>query len=211
MNDGSGGVGVFAGRAADGERVAAVRGHIDFGCLVVETQQVHGVRADFRVEPDPGQDQDAVVVLADAQFADGGDHAGGEVAVGLPRGDAEVARQHRAGKGDHHFVALHEVVGAADDPLHAGGVDALAGEGLRLAFGDNADLAPVDGLAVGLRFLDDAQDLAHHDRALQGVRGAVDGLFFKADLDQFGHHVFGRCSGRYCCEFTQPGKWDTHC
>jgi len=133
------------------------------------------------------------------------------VPVGLPGGDAEVARQDRSGKGDHYFVALNEVVGAADDPLHAGGVDAVAGQGLFLARGDNPDLAPVDGLAVGLGFLDDAQDLAHHDGALEGVRGAVDVLFFKTDLDQFGHDVFGRCSGRYRCEFTQPGKWDTHC
>ena len=82
---------------------------------------------------------------------------------------------------------------------------------LLLPFGDHPDLAPVDGFAVGLGFLDDAQDLAHHDGALEGVRGPVDGFFFKADLDQFGHHVFGRCSGRYLREFTQPGKWDTHC
>ena len=151
------------------------------------------------------------MVLADAQFADGGDHAGRQVAVGLARGDAEVAGQDGTGKGDHHFVALNEVVGAADDALDAGRVDAVAGEGLLLAFRDNPDLAPVDGLAVGLRFLDDAQHLAHHNRALQGVRGAVDRFLFKANLDQFGHQVFGRCSGRYCCEFTQPGKWDTHC
>ena len=72
------------------------------------------------------------MVLADAQFADGGDHAGGEVAVGLARGDPEVPGQHGAGQGDHHLVTLHEVVGAADDALHAGGVDAVAGEGLLL-------------------------------------------------------------------------------
>ena len=82
---------------------------------------------------------------------------------------------------------------------------------LLLPFGDHPDLAPVDGFAVGLGFLDDAQDLAHHDGAPERVRGPVDCFFFKADLDQFGHHVFGRCSGRYLREFTQPGKWDTHC
>ena len=80
-----------------------------------------------------------------------------------------------------------------------------------LALGDNPDLAPVDGLAVGLGFLDDAQDLAHHDRPCEGVRGSVDGFFFKADLDELGHDVFGRCFGRYLREFAQPGKWDTHC
>ena len=45
----------------------------------------------------------------------------------------------------------------------------------------------------------------------RAVRGTVDRFFFKADLDELGHDVFGRCSGRYLREFTQPGKWDTHC
>ena len=115
------------------------------------------------------------------------------------------------GKGDHHLVAFDEVVGTADDALHAGGINALAGEALLPAFGDNPDLAPVDGLAVGLGLLDDAQHLAHHHRALEGVRRAVDCFFFKTDLDELGHDVFGRCSGRYLREFAQPGKGDTHC
>jgi len=67
---GPGGVGEFTGHAADGEGIAPVRGHVDLGCLVIETQQFHGVGADFRVEPDPGQHQDAVVVLADAKLTD---------------------------------------------------------------------------------------------------------------------------------------------
>ena len=88
----------------------------------------------------------------------------------------------------------------------------VAGEALLCALGDHADLAPVDGLAVGLRFLDDAQDLAHHDRGPGGESvGRWTCLFFEADLDEVGHDVFGRCSGRYLREFTQPGKWDTHC
>ena len=209
--DGAGGVSVFTRHAADGEAVAAVGGDVDFRSLVVEAEQLHRVGAELRVEPDPREHQDAVMVLADAQFTDGGDHAGGEVAVGLTGGDAEVARQHGAREGDHHLVAFNEVVGAADDPLHAGGVDAIAGQGLLLALGDHPDLAPVDGLAVGLGFLDDAQDLAHHDRAAEVVRGAVDLFFFEAYLDEFCHDVFGRCCGRYLREFTQPGKGDTHC
>ncbi|MCB5293643.1 hypothetical protein BJQ90_03098 [Arthrobacter sp. SO3] len=201
---------VFAGHPADGERIAAVRGDVDFGGLVVEIQELHGVGADSRVQPDPGQHQDAVVVLADAELTHGGDHPGGQVAVGFPRGNVEVAGQHGAGKGDHHLVAFHEVVGAADDALDTGGVDALAGEALLLALGDDPDLAPVDGLAVGLGFLDDVQDLAHHDGAPEGIRRPVDCFFFKTDLDQVCHNVFGRCSGRYLREFSQPGKWDTH-
>ncbi|CAH0325693.1 hypothetical protein SRABI128_05117 [Microbacterium sp. Bi128] len=151
------------------------------------------------------------MVLPDAEFADGGEHAGREVPVGLARGDPEVARQHGARKGDHHLVAFHEVVGAADDALHAGGIDAGAGQGLLTALGDNPDLAPVDGLAVGLGFLDDAEHLAHHDRTLDGVRGPVDCFFFEPDLDELRHDVFGRRFGRYLREFAQPGKWDTHC
>jgi hypothetical protein len=39
----------------------------------------------------------------------------------------------------------------------------------------------------------------------------VDRFFFESDLDELGHDIFGRRSGRYLREFTQPGKWDTHC
>ena len=151
------------------------------------------------------------MVIADAEFTHGGDHAGGEVAVGFARGDAEVAGQHGARKGDHHLVALNEVVRAADDALHAGGVDALAGEGLLLTLGDHADLAPVDGLAVGLGFLDQGQHLADDDGTLQGVGGPVHGLFFEADLHEVGHDFLGARIGRNGREFTQPGKGDTHC
>ncbi|MCY1229176.1 hypothetical protein D9M72_415330 [compost metagenome] len=204
-------MGIFTGDAADGERVAAVRSDVDFGGLVVEAEQFHGVGADFGIQPDPGEHQDAVVVLADAQFTDGGDHAGGQVAVGLPGGNVEVSGQHGTGKGDHYLVTFHEVVGAADNALDTRRVNAVAGEGLFLALGDHSDLAPVDGLAVGLRLLDQAQYLAHHHGAAERVRGAVDCFFFKTDLDQFCHDVFGRCFGRYLRELTQPGKWDTHC
>ncbi|MCY1382061.1 hypothetical protein D9M69_700420 [compost metagenome] len=123
----------------------------------------------------------------------------------------EVSGQYGTGKGDHHLVTLHEVVGAADDALDTRRVNTVAGKGLLPALGDHADLAPVDGLAVCLRLLDQAQYLAHHHGAAEGIRGTVDCFFFKTDLDQFCHDVFGRCFGRYLRELTQPGKWDTHC
>ena len=38
----------------------------------------------------------------------------------------------------------------------------------------------------------------------------MDRLFLEADLDQLGHDVFGRRSGRNLGILPQPGKWDTH-
>src|SRR5690606_2991556 len=108
-----------------------------------QTEQGQGVGADFRVQAQGGEHQDAVVVLSDAEFTDGGDHAGGDVAVGLARGDAEIAGQHGAGQGHNHLVPHLEVVRTADDALHSGGIDAVNVQGLRGAFGHYTDGAPV--------------------------------------------------------------------
>ena len=67
-----------------------------------------------------GQHQDARVVVADAELADRADHAVGDVAVGLARGDREAAGQHRAGQRDDDEVADGEVVRAADDAARLG-------------------------------------------------------------------------------------------
>src|SRR4051812_11955363 len=100
------------------------------------------------------------MVIADSQLADRSDHARRQMAVGLTCRDLEVSRQHCTREGDNHFVALNKVVRTADDALNAGRINALASEGLFLSLRNHPDLAPVDGLAIGLRFLDQAQDLA---------------------------------------------------
>ena len=164
---------------------------------VVQAEQGDRVGAELGVEAEALQQQDAVVLLAEAEFARGGDHAVGGVPVGLARGDRERAGQHGAREGRHHdLVADREVVGAADDAA-----------GLRLA---DIHLAPVDGLAVGLRLRLERQHLADHDGAFEAVRGAVDVFFFEADLHERGVDVFRGGVGGHIRELTKPAQWNAH-
>src|SRR4051812_45906780 len=122
----------LAGETADRQAVAAVGGDGDVQHRIPEIQQLQ------RVVPGLGrvgrEDQDAVVFVADAQFADGADHAVGDVPVRLAGRDLEATGQHGVRQGDDHKVARGEVVGAADDAPRL----ILTG----------VDLAPTDHLAV---------------------------------------------------------------
>ena len=122
-------------------------------------------RAEVRFE-----DQDAVVLVADAELADRADHAVGDVAVRLAGRDREAARQDRTGKRDDHEVVRGEVVRAADDPA-------------RLVLAD-VDLAPADRLAVLLRLVVEGQHAADDDRSRQRVGARLDPLDLEADADQ---------------------------
>ncbi len=179
----AGGVGVLAGHAADRERVAAVGRDVDLDGGVVQAEQRDRVGADGRVDAERREAQDALVVVAEAELAGGGDHAVGHVPVGRAGRDRERAGQHGAGQRHHDLVADEEVAGAADDAVH--GVAAVGG---RLAVGRDAHPAPPDGLAVGLRLLDELEHLAHDDRALELERVHV--LLFEADPHEGGVHVF---------------------
>jgi len=109
------------------------------------------------------------VVAADAQLARRGDHAVGDVAVGLARGDREAAGQHGAGQCDGHQVADGEVAGAADD----------AAGPFRVA---RVDLAPPDRLLEPGQLLD-LHDPAGDERAFQ-LRPAVDLLDLQTDAHE---------------------------
>ena len=122
---------------------------------VVEAEQRDRVRAELGVEAELVEAQDAVVLVAEAELARRGDHAVGDVAVGLARGDRERAGQHGAGQRHDDLVADEEVVGAADDAAHG-----VAAVGRGLALGGDTHLAPADGLAVGLRLVDELEHLA---------------------------------------------------
>ena len=173
----AGGVRVLAGDAADGERVAAVGRDIDLDGGVVEGEQADRIGSHGRVEVEFGQSQDAVVLVAESEFARRGDHPIGDMAVGLAGGDRERAGQHGSGQGHDDLVSDEEVACAADDAVH--GVAAI---GRRLALWGDAHLAPTDGLAVGLRFLDELEDLAHDDGTAQ--LEAVHVLLFEADAHE---------------------------
>ena len=204
LEGGSGSVGPFAGDTAQGECVAAVRSHVHLGRLVVQAQQLHRVGADLGVQAQGREHQDAAVVVADAQLAGRGNHAGRLVAVGLTGGNRETAGQHGAGQGHDDLVAGLEVVGAADDALHAGGLDALAGQGLLPTLRNHAHLAPVHGLAVRVGLGFHRENLAHHNRARHLVGGAVNVFFFQTNLHQGCHQIFSRSVLGDRHELAQP-------
>ena len=125
------------------------------------------------------------------------------MAVGLARGDLEVAGQHGTGQGHNDLVAWPEVVRTADDAAH---VFAAIGSGLPL--GGDAHLAPVDCLAVRLRLGLNREHLTDDERA--GEVEAANRLFLEADAHELCVHVLGGgCCGQRD-ELAEPAEWDPH-
>ena len=124
------------------------------------------------------QQNDAIVVVAQTQLTFGGTHAVGDVAVGLARFDLEVAGQHGTGQGDDDlFAGLH--VGRAADDAARHLVAVFVG---LVPFVAAVHVAPVDGLAVLLRFGGGVDHVADHNRA--GHLRGVNLLFLKTHLDK---------------------------
>ena len=178
----AGGQRVLARDAAHREAVAAVGRDVDLDHLVGEAEQLDGVLARLEAGDDLGvvaqpllEDDDAVVVVAEAELHRGADHAVGDVAVGLAGADLERAGEHAAGQDADDVVAGLEVVGAADDALRG----AL---GEHLAVLADVDLAPVDGLAVLLLLGRHLEHPADDQRALDVA--AVQRLLLQTHLDQ---------------------------
>ena len=175
---------VFAGHAAVRERIAAIRGDVDFQDRLVEVQQVHRVVAGLERlvflgrEAVVAQQDDAFVAVAQAELALRGAHAVGNVAVGLARFDPEIAGQHCARQGHDDLLAGGHVRGAADDAAR----HLLAVLVDRVVRGADVDMTPVDGLAVLLRFRRRVDDISDDDRT--GDLGGVDLLLLKTDPDQ---------------------------
>ena len=118
------------------------------------------------------------MVVAKTQFTLGCAHAVGDMAVGLARLNLEVAGQHGARQGDDDLLAgLH--IGCAADDATRHLVAVLVG---LVPFVATVHVAPVDDLAVLLRFGSGVHHVADHDRA--GHLGGVNLLFFKAHLDE---------------------------
>ena len=180
----AGGMMVFAGHATVRERIAAIRGDVDFQDRLVEVQQVHRVVAGLerlvflRREAVVAQQDDAFVAVAQAELALRGAHAVGNVAVGLARFDPEIAGQHCARQGHDDLLAGGHVRGAADDAAR----HLLAVLVDRVVRGADVDMTPVDGLAVLLRFRRRVDDISDDDRT--GDLGGVDLLLLKTDPDQ---------------------------
>ena len=193
---GTGGVVVFAGHATAGQRVATVRGDVDLKQRLVEVQQVHGVLTRLQSlvfslgEAVLTQQDDAIVVVAQTQLTFGGTHAVGDVAVGLARFDLEVAGQHGTGQGDDDLFAGLHVGRAADDAAR----HLVAVFVSLVPFVAAVHVAPVDGLAVLLRFGGGVDHVADHNRA--GHLRGVNLLFLKTHLDKvLGELFVGQASG----------------
>ncbi len=113
------GVGVLAGHTSNAEGIAAVGGHVDLCSRIIESQKLDGIGARLWVQAESSKNQDAVVIFADAEFAHRGDHSGRDMPVGLARSDAKVPGKYGTGQSDDDFVTDLEVVGTADNALHA--------------------------------------------------------------------------------------------
>src|SRR5699024_3339966 len=128
------------------------------------------------------QNDDAGVVLTEAELLGRADHAIGLVTVGLASSNLEVTGQDSSGQAGDDEVAGHEVVRTADDAA-AGHL----GTGLRVlrivlgfvVFGADVDAAPVDGLAVRVLFLDEFEHAADDEGA--GDLGSEEVLFLESD------------------------------
>ena len=198
--------GVLAGDPAHGEAVAAVRRHVDLDDLVAQAEQGDGVVAGRQtgrcvLTEQLGEDDDAVVVLAQAQLGGRADHAVGDVAVGLACRDLEPAGQHPTGQHDDDEVAGSEVVGAADDLLGL-----VLGHPLAVVA--HVDGAPVDRLAVLLGLGLDAEDSTHDQRA--GEVPAVQALLLEPDADERRGDVDAPGVRRDVGELTQPRDGGVH-
>ena len=104
------------------------------------------------------------------------------MSVSFPGGDSEIARQYGSWQGNHHVVALLEVVCPANDTA-AGNVGGfLAGAGRIIKFLTHVYPAVVDGFTVGGRFGNHRGHPAAHQRTRHSR--SVDCLLFQTDLYQ---------------------------
>jgi hypothetical protein len=153
--------GEFPGHAADGQRIAAVRGHRDVQHMVGEPGVRHEVSTKRGVRR---QHQDAGVILPDAELGRRADHPLRHPPVGLLRRDLEAPGQRRAGQRQRDLVADVEIDRATDHVVR-----------LTVTGGD---------LAVPHRLLEpgqllDPSDLGH-DNAGDVVPDLVHSLHFQA-------------------------------
>ena len=167
------------GHASHGQAVRAVGRDLAVDDGVGHAEIVGVVHADGGVL---GQDDDAVVVVSQAELAGGAVHAAGLDAAQLALLDLEVTGQDGADHGRDDVVALLEVLRAADDLQRDGvavGVDVAVADG---------DLAEPHVVGVGVGLL--ADDLGGHDVGEVGA-DLLDGLDLGAGADELGDEVGG--------------------
>ena len=200
----TGSVAPLASDTAQRERVTAVRSHVHLSSLIVQTQQLHRVGADLRVQAQGRKHQDAAVIIANTQLTSRSNHASRLVTVSLTGSNRETTGQNSAGQGHNNLVTGLEIVGTTNNALHAGRLNALTGQSLLLALRNHTHLAPVHGLAVRVGLRLHGEHLANHNWSGQLIRGAVNVFFFQANLHQGCHQIFSRSILSYRHELAQP-------
>ncbi len=188
----TGGMMILARHTAIGQRVPAIRGDVDLEDRLVKMQQVHRVVARLerlilvRREAVVAQQDDTVVVVAQPEFALGGAHAVGHMPIGLARFYTEITGQHSSRQRDDNLLAGSHIRRTAHDAARH--LVAILIDGIVLLA--DVHMAPVDGLAVLLRFRRGIHHIADHNRT-DHLRG-MDLLLFKADLDEILRKLFVR-------------------
>ena len=107
------GLGRLPGQSADGQAVAPVGGHGDVEHVVAQVQSRHASTPGAR--PASVSTKIPAWSSPEPELLGRADHPVRDVAVGLARGDREVAGQHGPRQRDDDEVVDGEVVGAADD------------------------------------------------------------------------------------------------
>ncbi len=189
--------GDVTGHAAHRQRVAAVGGDRDVEDVLAQFERLDRVGADLAEAL--RQDDDAAVVLPQAQLGRRADHAGRHPAVGLAGTDLETAGKLGPRKGDDDQVALGEVAGAADDLLRLTGAVGVA----------DVDPTEADRLLETGQLLD-LQDATEDDGAGQVGSELVDGLDLQTRQRQAGGELAGGDVGGQRDVFAQPGHGDAH-
>jgi hypothetical protein len=119
------------------------------------------------------------------------------VTIGASSGDCEIAWENRPWEANHNFVAYFKVAGATNDSADIG-----AAIGCELTLGSNSNLAPTNGLAIGLFFWGELKNLTNHNRA--GEVESVRTLFFEAHLNELGHYGIWGGVCRQVYVFSKP-------
>ena len=176
------GQGRLTRQAQHGEAVRAVGRDGDVQHFPVQFEHIHKPRAHCG---GVRQDHDAAVILGEAQFPLGADHAEGRRAAQFGFLDHRAVRQARAHQSHGHLLAGGHVGRAADD------IQQFALPGIHLA--------AVQMVGVGV--LDAFRHVAHHNGA-DGVVGALDVFQLQAKHGQPVAQRFGSAFVRR--KFTQP-------
>ena len=138
------------------------------------------------------------MVITQSKLTFGGAHAIGNMAVGLARFDLEIARQYSARKRHDDLFAGSHVRRAADDAArHL--VTVLIG---LVVFVTDVNVAPVDDLAVLLRFRSGIDHIADDDRTDQ--LGGVNLFLFETDPHQILGKLFVRKAFRNLDMVLEP-------